>query len=336
MKTKSSAPATTSRSRQSRRPQNIDLAAEEARLQAKIASLEAKQRRQQLIEDLEKPKRKMAGFRFIHAFLIVLGLHVAAMGSFYGFSALRKMRNSDKMALNQKPPVYAGVQETVTPPKTTVSSETKSPPEEPQHKAPQKTPTSSTKTAKKLSPSSKEPSQEIRALFARRHPQKQALVRNVSNSPSHAAQEQGGKSLNASDSLHNVNPGETLAQIAKSHGVHTAELRNANNLDDSDDLQVGQKLKIPASDPNPPLQLVEKEAEEPSHKTEEPERFVPKGERLAPNGLYTVQRGDNPYMVARKLGVSFTDLMTANSISNPADVSIGMRLKVPSNKLASN
>jgi LysM repeat protein len=41
-------------------------------------------------------------------------------------------------------------------------------------------------------------------------------------------------------------------------------------------------------------------------------------------------------MVARKLGVSFTDLMTANSISNPADVSIGMRLKVPNNKLASN
>jgi LysM repeat protein len=81
---------------------------------------------------------------------------------------------------------------------------------------------------------------------------------------------------------------------------------------------------------------VEQEAEEPAQTPEEPERFVPKGERLAPNGLYTVQRGDNPYMVARKLGVSFTDLMTANSISNPADVSIGMRLKVPSNKLASN
>ena len=67
-------PATTTPMRQSRHSQDIDLAAEEARLQAKVASLEAKQRRQRLIEDLEKPKRKGSGFRFIHAFLIVMGL----------------------------------------------------------------------------------------------------------------------------------------------------------------------------------------------------------------------------------------------------------------------
>jgi LysM repeat protein len=319
--------------RQSRHSQYIDLAAVEARLQAKVASLEAKQRRQRLIEDLEKPKRKGSGFRFIHAFLIVMGLHVVAVGSFYGFSALKKIRNSDKMALNQKPPVYAGVQEPGTPPK--VSSETKSPAEV-LHKPPQKAPTNTTKTAKKLPPSSKEPSAEIRALFERRHPQKQALVGNSSNAPTLATQEQGGSSRPSFDSLHKVNPGETLAQIAKSHGVRTAEIRNANHLNDSDDLQVGQKLKIPASDPHPPLQLVEKEVDQPSQKVEEPEKFIPKPERIAPNGVYTVQRGDNPYMVARKLGVSFTDLMTANSITNPADVSIGMKLKVPSNKLASN
>ena len=320
--------------RLSRHSRDIDLAAEEARLHAKIASLEAKQRRQKLIENLEKPKRKVSGFRFIHAFLIVMGLHVVAVGGFYGCSALRKMRSSDKMALNQKPPVYAGVQEPGTPPM--VLSETNSPAEVQQHKLPQKAPTNTTKTAKKLPPSSKEPSQEIRALFERRHPQKQALVGNSSNAPTLATQEQGGSSRPSFDSLHKVNPGETLAQIAKSHGVRTAEIRNANHLNDSDDLQVGQKLKIPAADPHPPLQLVEKEVDQPSQKVEEPEKFIPKPERIAPNGVYTVQRGDNPYMVARKLGVSFTDLMTANSITNPADVSIGMKLKVPSNKLAYN
>ena len=53
-------PATTTPMRQSRHSQDIDLAAEEARLQAKVASLEAKQRRQRLIEDLEKRLLKMA------------------------------------------------------------------------------------------------------------------------------------------------------------------------------------------------------------------------------------------------------------------------------------
>lgn len=346
MKTTSPAPTTTSpRTRQSRRPKDIDLASEEARLQAKIASLEAKQRRQQLIEDLEKPKRKMGGFRFIHAFLIVLGLHVAAVGGFYGVSSIRKMRLADKSALSSKAPSYAGApqpqptQAPGTSPATPAGSpdtgrqEAQKPPAN-RAKGLVKTPLA---TPKKSPPQSKAPSPEIRELFARRHGQKQALDANpTAKAPSLAAQNEFPKDRGLAEQTHRVAPSETLAEIAKNHGIKTADLRKANGLDDSDDLQVGQKLKIPAPDPNPPLQLVEQEAEASSRKSDEPEQFTPKLERLAPNGVYTVQRGENPYMVARKLGVSFTDLMTANSISNPADVSIGMRLKVPGRTLASN
>lgn len=346
LKTTSPAPATSShRPRQSRRPQDIDLAAEEARLQAKIAALQAQERRQRLIEDLEKPKRKMGGFRFIHAFLIVLGLHVAAVGGFYGVSSIRKMRIADKSALSSKAPSYAGVsqpQPTQAPgtgPATPVGSpdtgrqEAQKPPAN-RAKGLVKTPLA---TPKKSPPQSKAPSPEIRELFARRHGQKQALDANpTTKTPSLAAQNELPKDHGLAEQTHRVAPSETLAEIAKNHGIKTADLRKANGLDDSDDLQVGQKLKIPAADPNPPLQLVEQEAEASSLKSEEPEQFTPKLERLAPNGVYTVQRGENPYMVARKLGVSFTDLMTANSISNPADVSIGMKLKVPGRTLASN
>lgn len=346
MKTTSPAPTTTShRPRQSQRPQDIDLAAEEARLQAKIAALQAQERRQRLIEDLEKPKRKMGGFRFIHAFLIVLGLHVAAVGGFYGVSSIRKMRLADKSALSSKAPAYAGVpqpQPTQAPgtgPATPAGSpdtgrqESQKPPAN-RAKGLVKTPLA---TPKKSPPQSKAPSPEIRELFARRHGQKQALDANpTAKTPSLAAQNELPKDHGLAEQTHRVAPSETLAEIAKNHGIKTADLRKANGLDDSDDLQVGQKLKIPAADPNPPLQLVEQEAEASSRKSEEPEQFTPKLERLAPNGVYTVQRGENPYMVARKLGVSFTDLMTANSISNPADVSIGMRLKVPGRTLASN
>jgi LysM repeat protein len=119
-------------------------------------------------------------------------------------------------------------------------------------------------------------------------------------------------------------------------GLPASKIRDANGLGSGNSLHVGQNLTIPSTEAHPPLQLVEKEPVTESPKQEDPEIFTPKLERIAPNGIYTVQRGDNPYSVARRLGVSFTDLMVANSISNPADVTIGMKLKVPSNALASN
>jgi LysM repeat protein len=120
-------------------------------------------------------------------------------------------------------------------------------------------------------------------------------------------------------------------------GIPAAKIREANGLESGNSLRVGQKLIIPGPDKTPPpLQLVEKEPESTPKKSDPPETFTPKLERIAPNGVYTVQRGDNSYSIAHRLGVSFTDLMTANNITNPADVTIGMHLKVPSGDLASN
>ena len=98
--------------RQPRRSHKIDLVAEEARLRNKIAALQAKQRRQRLEEDLRPSTRKSkTGIRFASAFLIVMAIHVAAIGGFYGVSSIRKMNASDKLGLNAKAPVYTGVPE---------------------------------------------------------------------------------------------------------------------------------------------------------------------------------------------------------------------------------
>ena len=322
------------------------IALKEAQLKAKIARLKAQQRRQKLQEDLAAPIRKSrTGMRFASAFLIVMAIHVAAIGGFYGVSSIRKMHASDKSALTAKPPAYAGVPE----PKIKQTSEISQPPSASrgttQSEAKKDQPNklkgvvkSPLSTPKQSPTQAKEPPPEIRALFARRHGHKQALARNAALREQYlSSQEQPTAAIEAStESIHKVTPNETLAQIAKSHGIKTAQLRKANGLNDSDDLKVGQKLTIPAPETHAPLQLAEKPLEENEPKKDAPEVFTPKLERIAPNGVYTVQRGDNPYMVARKLGVSFTDLMTANSISNPADVSIGMKLKVPGNALASN
>lgn len=324
---------------------NDPIAVKEAQLRAKIAKLKAQQRHQKLKEDLSTPiPKSRTGIRFASAFLIVMAIHVAVIGGFYGVTSIRKMRASDKSALAGKAPAYAGVPEAkATPIHSSAPVPMTSPGSQDQNtkkteagksKGLVKTPTA----ASKQSPSQdKEPSPDIRALFARRHGQKQALAASASSKTQDLSSQEHATAPEAStERIHKVTPNETLAQIAKSHGIRTADLRKANRLDDSDDLKVGQKLTIPKAETHTPLQLADKPLEETQPMKEAPEVFTPKLERIAPNGVYTVQRGDNAYMVAHRLGVSFTDLMTANSISNPADVTIGMKLKVPNRTLASN
>jgi LysM repeat protein len=58
---------------------------------------------------------------------------------------------------------------------------------------------------------------------------------------------------------------------------------------------------------------------------------VPQPRRASATGAseYTLQPGDNLYMVSRKLEVSFNDLMQANGLSDPRQLRVGQKLKVP-------
>lgn len=335
--------------------QDTDFAAQEARLQAKIIKLQAQQRRQRLMKDLEGPQRPPGGFRFIHAFLIVLGLHVAAVGGFFGYSMVKKRiaTQADRLALESKKPAYTGMPVASPSPAPNTNSLKVS-----ENQSSKQVVSKSSKGSPKQSLVSKskhhsptEPSAKVRELFAKMHPSASAgsLSKGTVTEAGSTTEALMGMVPKGAQShtppIHTVLPGESLAQIAKANGIKTSALRDANHLDQSDDLQVGQKLTIPVQESNPPLQLVDKDPIstlsedqiQKSTKDDAPETFTPRREQIAPNGVYTVQRGDNPYMVAHKLGVSFTDLMTANSITNPADVTIGMKLKVPAQQqLASN
>ena len=358
------------------------IAIKEAQLRTKITRLQAQERRQRLIEDLEKPRRnKSGGFRFIHAFLIVLGLHVAAVGGFYGFSALRKMHASDKVALTEKVPTYTGVPDPLPSPEN-VTSPAQAPKSAEKRKGrqiamhskkkKQEEPVATSSPTQEAAPSveslKKEPEQmqqsvqkitpAIKALFTH-HPTSAVTPSTHSSSDSKqssdavdalAAMESHDSSETAPTSLvatphplppnpssYTVGPGDTLSKVASMMGMPVAKIMAANGMESGSSLRVGQKLIIPGLDKTqPPLQLVQREPECTPQKSEPPETFTPKLDRIAPHGVYTVQRGDNSYSIAHRLGVSFTDLMTANNITNPADVTIGMHLKVPSGSLASN
>ena len=49
----------------------------------------------------------------------------------------------------------------------------------------------------------------------------------------------------------------------------------------------------------------------------------------APAGTYTVAKGDNPYTIAKKLGVNSAELLSLNGITDPTKLQIGQVLKVP-------
>lgn len=44
---------------------------------------------------------------------------------------------------------------------------------------------------------------------------------------------------------------------------------------------------------------------------------------------YTVEKGDNPYTIAKKFGVTYQDLLTLNGIEDPTKLQIGQVLKLP-------
>jgi LysM repeat protein len=48
--------------------------------------------------------------------------------------------------------------------------------------------------------------------------------------------------------------------------------------------------------------------------------------------FYVVAKGDNPYSIAKKLHVSYNDLIAINEIKDPTRVQIGQKLKIPAKK----
>ena len=45
--------------------------------------------------------------------------------------------------------------------------------------------------------------------------------------------------------------------------------------------------------------------------------------------VYTVNKGDNPVKIARKLKVSYEDVITLNHIEDPRKLKVGQKLLIP-------
>ena len=117
----------------------------------------------------------------------------------------------------------------------------------------------------------------------------------------------------AAGSTYEVVQGDTLAKIAKAHGVTLKALEAANPGVDPKKLHIKQKLVIPAGTP-----AAEATGAAPSAAATD----------LGGEKNYTVKSGDTLSKIAKRNGISVKALRAANSLTTD-HISVGQKLKVP-------
>lgn len=152
-----------------------------------------------------------------------------------------------------------------------------------------------------------------------------------------------------------VQKGDSLWSIATKYGVTVSEIRNLNNLT-TDSLSIGQTLLIPVTAPTPvePAPTVTYTVKSGDNLYSLARRFdttvdelkrlnkltsnalsigqvllVPRGGEPTMMTTYIVQRGDSLYSIAKKFGITVTDIKSANNLTSNL-LSIGQELMIPS------
>ena len=105
---------------------------------------------------------------------------------------------------------------------------------------------------------------------------------------------------------HQVVAGETLASIADRYGLTAAAIASANGIEDINQIQTGQQLRLPESDQTDGL---------------------PAGE--LPNCRYRVGGGDTLWGIATDYSVSVEALREVNGLSPEEALLIGQVLQIP-------
>jgi peptidoglycan DL-endopeptidase LytF len=115
-----------------------------------------------------------------------------------------------------------------------------------------------------------------------------------------------------------VKKGDSLAKIAKAHGVTIEQIMACSALVNAK-LQIGQMLKIPPAD------KTAKKSQEVA-KAAIQEDIVKESEAQ----YYIVKSGDNPWTVARKFHLKFEDLLKLNDLNEEKarNLKIGQKIRI--------
>lgn len=135
---------------------------------------------------------------------------------------------------------------------------------------------------------------------------KQAAQTEVAKADSVTATNKGNS---VKKSNHKIQSGDTLYSIAREYDMNVQDLRALNNLS-NDSIQVGKVLQVSGKPTTTQLAAVNKKS--PSAK----------------ETVYTVQKGDSWYKVAKKYGISHSELMKINTQNASSSLLPGQKIKV--------
>jgi len=293
-----------------------------------------------------------------HAFMVVLLLHVVAVGGLYAFNSMKAAKTSPlkvaKTGSHGDAPSSGKGQN------------------EPMQEHPDKEPSQFQQTplvAKKLEAPNAITHQEgsgadtkPRGLFADAKSAVQRLIGvGVVSGSAHAAGPDASESQDSaseqvagnSERIQTTNPavkvsttltrptkpyvvksGDTMTRIAAKLGVSIPDLEKANGLTESSVLRVGQSLKMPGEIIETPMGMpsaIQSTNQEAATQLE----GVSSGtaaravDTKSLEKEYTVVKGDSPYKIAKKFRITPDELMKANGISDPKKIQIGQKLKIP-------
>ncbi len=128
-----------------------------------------------------------------------------------------------------------------------------------------------------------------------------------------------------------VSQGETLYSISRRYGVPVTALSEANGISNASSVRVGQKILVPTYvySPNPPVSV-------PDYKPRQAKlqgnasTQKRKSENAVLNTTYKVQKGDTLSSIARKNGVSLSELRKNNGLYSTDVIRIGQKLNIAS------
>lgn len=240
-------------------------------------------------------KKKCFGISFTTAFLLVLAIHIAGVGGIFAFS-----NQKPKAAAPEKPAVVSN-----NPPAPKSDALARN--EWPDPAAKPKVVATPAPIKKLVADSKPRPKAE---------PKPVAVVAEKPKSPAPAL----------------AKPTPVVANTATRQPQATDDaLRKAFLASQTKSLPtVETREALPVSRAPVPLIATNPEVSSTPSIASAPTTQAPKPAAPAPRpSEYTLAPGDNLYMVSRRLQVSYNDLLQANGLTDPRQLRVGQKLKVP-------
>lgn len=137
------------------------------------------------------------------------------------------------------------------------------------------------------------------------------------------------------DTVYEVRPGDTLMGIAMAHGVSIPELLALNEIDDENLVYAGDFLIVPTGSQDEDIVLQGQDGDIPQEEIDAAEEqvfakdIVEDQPQFEIASLHLVARGETPDGIAMRYGITVSQLMQANGLTDVTAVPAGELLRIP-------